>query len=80
MSEVEAKVNELEKKVELLARALSMMMVEGEDCYLDANYFTVLVEISFRKTLMPFTTAGINLDAFIPSSLPLRPKVTKLMK
>jgi len=31
MAEVEAKVNELEKKVELLAKAVSMMMLEGEE-------------------------------------------------
>jgi ElaB/YqjD/DUF883 family membrane-anchored ribosome-binding protein len=31
MTEVEAKVNELEKKVELLAKAVSMMMLEGEE-------------------------------------------------
>ncbi|GEM_PF-1158218 len=31
MAEGEAKVNELEKKVELLAKAVSMMMLEGEE-------------------------------------------------
>lgn len=31
MSEVEVKVNELEKKVELLAKAVSLMMMEGEE-------------------------------------------------
>lgn len=31
MTEVEVKVNELEKKVELLAKAVSMMMMEGEE-------------------------------------------------
>ncbi len=31
MAEVEAKVYELEKKVELLAKAVSMMMLEGEE-------------------------------------------------
>ncbi|MGC8831513.1 MAG: hypothetical protein ACP5PQ_02915 [Thermoproteota archaeon] len=31
MAEVEAKVNELEKKVELLAKAVSLMMIEGEE-------------------------------------------------
>jgi len=31
MTEIEAKVNELEKKVELLAKAVSIMMMEGEE-------------------------------------------------
>lgn len=31
MTEVEVKVNELEKKVELLAKAVSLMMMEGEE-------------------------------------------------
>jgi ElaB/YqjD/DUF883 family membrane-anchored ribosome-binding protein len=31
MAEVEAKVNGLEKKVELLAKAASMIMLEGEE-------------------------------------------------
>lgn len=31
MTEVEVKINELEKKVELLAKAVSIMMMEGEE-------------------------------------------------
>ncbi|MBO3810284.1 MAG: hypothetical protein FGF50_11930 [Candidatus Brockarchaeota archaeon] len=31
MTEVEVKVNELEKKVELLAKAVSLKMMEGEE-------------------------------------------------
>jgi ElaB/YqjD/DUF883 family membrane-anchored ribosome-binding protein len=31
MAEVEARVNELEKKVELLTKAVSILMLEGEE-------------------------------------------------